>query len=55
MGEGLYLIGEPVADSRLYIAEGLATGWAVGRADHNACVAVTAGISRFVTVARALC
>ncbi|MEM5312973.1 AAA family ATPase [Paraburkholderia sp. JHI869] len=54
-GESMHVIGEPPGDGGHWlVCEGIGTGHALARADFNACVAVTAGAARFLTVARAL-
>lgn len=53
-GDGMFVLGELRADSRVYVCEGLGQAWAVARADYHAAAAVSFGCARFPKVGRAL-
>ncbi|MEM5316091.1 AAA family ATPase [Paraburkholderia sp. JHI869] len=52
--DAAFVTGAVAPDGRLYACEGIATAWACVRADPQAAGVVTAGVGRFMTVARAL-
>ncbi|MGA7812536.1 AAA family ATPase [Caballeronia sp.] len=54
LADSMFLIGAIAANGRVFVVEGIATGNAVARADIHAAVAVTVGVGRFATVARAI-
>ncbi|TDG02092.1 topoisomerase [Paraburkholderia guartelaensis] len=52
--DSAFITGSVAPDGRLYVCEGIATAWACVRADYHAAAVVTAGVGRFLTVAKAL-
>lgn len=53
-GDGLFVVGDIIADGTLYVCEGIGQAWACARADYNAAAVVTFGAGRCRAVSTVL-
>ncbi|WP_334042667.1 AAA family ATPase [Burkholderia ambifaria] len=52
--DGMFVVGDILADGRIFIVEGIGQAWSCARADFHAAAVVTFGSGRFNTVAKVL-